>query len=241
MTEDLDTSGSATEDSEVAEPARSTAGSRVVVLLAAALAMLLVGAAAGMLITLTTVKQENIPDANSVDVGFAQDMTTHHLQAVTMASMERDATQSKELRVLAYDIESTQTGQAGQMSGWLALWGQPETGSGKHMKWMAGPGGHAHNGQAMTPDGVDRMPGMATTDELTKLRQLTGDAKDTFFVQLMLRHHEGGLEMAEYARDHASQDAVRTLASAIVRAQNGEIVTMKDMLIERGAPPLPVN
>ena len=37
------------------------------------------------------------------------------------------------------------------------------------------------------------MPGMATDAEMTKLRSLHGADADTFFIQLMLRHHEGGL------------------------------------------------
>ena len=53
------------------------------------------------------------------------------------------------------------------------------------------------------------MPGMATEEELAELRGLTGTAFDVEFLRLMIRHHQGGLEMAEYAAEHADVAAVR--------------------------------
>jgi uncharacterized protein (DUF305 family) len=83
------------------------------------------------------------------------------------------------------------------------------------------------------------MPGMATPTEMAKLRSLSGKALDVYFLQLMIRHHQGGLPMARYAADHASVDYVRDLAQKIVTAQSGEIVSMEQMLRERGGTPLP--
>ena len=59
------------------------------------------------------------PSTTSVDAGFARDMSTHHTQAVTMATYERDNTTDKGLRLLAYDIETQQQFQIGEMQGWL--------------------------------------------------------------------------------------------------------------------------
>ena len=58
-----------------------------------------------------------------MDVGFAQDMSVHHQQAVQMASWERDHTTDPALKQLAFDIETTQLQQIGRMQGWLGLWG----------------------------------------------------------------------------------------------------------------------
>jgi uncharacterized protein (DUF305 family) len=169
---------------------------------------------------------------NSVDVGFAQDMTTHHIQAVTMAGYERDNTTNAGLKVLAFDIETSQQFQVGQMSGWLEVWGKGRNNA-HPMAWM----GSAHGMHAMAPG--DLMPGMATEAQMTKLESLHGKALDVFFLQLMIRHHQGGLPMARYAAAHAKSSYVRTLAAAIVRGQSSEIVEMEQLLRGLGGVPLP--
>jgi uncharacterized protein (DUF305 family) len=206
-------------------------------------AVLLVGAAAGMLITTARGGGEDAaPGPDSIDVGFAQDMRVHHLQAVTMAGIERDNSTDPLLTNFAFDVESTQLAQSSEMAGWLTVWGQPQLpdpGT-PYMTWMSG-GTHAHSdgGGGTATGAVRRMPGMATSDELDKLRKLRGKELDVFFLQLMLRHHEGGLEMAQYAADHASKGYVRNLANKIVSSQANESAMMKDLLAERGAEPLP--
>lgn len=213
---------------------------RVIVLVVATVVVLVVGAAIGMLIALARGGGSSAPDAQSIDVGFAQDMRVHHMQAITMAGIERDHTADPELHSLAFDIESTQLAQAGTMAGWLNVWNQPElTDPSKgYMAWMAGSG-HAHNGPTTTGGGVVQMPGMATSEELNKLRSLSGKELDVYFLQLMLRHHQGALPMAQYAAAHASVGYVRNLASKMVSAQTNEVSLMVKMLADRGAAPLP--
>jgi uncharacterized protein (DUF305 family) len=225
--------------------AGSSRGSgRTLVLIAALLAVLLVGAAGGMLITLAkNGGGDAAPSADSVDVGFAQDMRVHHLQAVTMAGIERDRTADPILRGLAFDIESTQLSQSSEMAGWLTVWVRPnlpDAGAG-HMKWMSEGGSHSHSDGdgGKTTGSVDRMPGMATTDEINKLRGLSGTELDVLFLQLMLRHHEGGLEMARYGATHAGKGYVRNLAQKIVDSQEIEASQMRTFLTQRGAKPLP--
>ena len=221
-------------------PSRS---SRVLVFVAAAIVLLLVGAAIGMLVTLSRTDTAAPPDASSVDVGFAQDMRMHHLQAVTMAGIERDRTTDSIMRGIAFDIESTQLTQSSEMAGWLTVWGQPALpapGAG-HMGWMSEGGTHEHsNGTGGKTTGeVTVMPGMASTDEINKLRKLSGKDLDVLFLQLMLRHHEGGLEMAQYGAEHASEGYVRNLAAKIVSSQQNEVTLMTRYLEQRGAAPLP--
>jgi uncharacterized protein (DUF305 family) len=172
------------------------------------------------------------PTADSVDAGFSRDMATHHLQGVEMANVALERSEDPEVRQLAFDISSTQTNQVGQMQGWLALWGVPPSG-GEQMAWMA-DGGHA--GHAMT-DGL--MPGMATEQELSELRGLSGNAFDVQFLRLMIRHHQGGREMAEYAAAHADEPVVANLARTIAETQTAETTTMTAMLAARGGTPLP--
>ena len=83
------------------------------------------------------------------------------------------------------------------------------------------------------------MPGMATTEELTKMRSLEGKSLDVYFLQLMLRHHQGGVGMARYADDHSTVPAVKQLTQSILTSQGAEMDLMKKMLTARGAEPLP--
>lgn len=170
-----------------------------------------------------------VPNASSVDAGFARDMATHHQQAVTMASYVRDHTTDPEVGALAYDIESSQTAQMGEMVGWLDTWGVART-SGTQMNWMPADHRHVVNGL---------MPGMATPAQLTKLQSLTGKAMDILFLQLMIRHHQGGIPMAQYALTHAHFGYVKTMAQSILNAQGPEIVQMEQKLRQLGASPLP--
>jgi uncharacterized protein (DUF305 family) len=238
--DESDGPGDAEEFAAAEEPSR---GSRLMVYVGAAVALLLVGAAIGMLLTLSQTESTAPPDANSVDVGFAQDMRVHHLQAVTMAGIERDRTTDPVLRGMAFDIESTQLAQLRQMAGWLTVWGQPELpapGAG-HMEWMSEGGTHSHSNGAggKTTGAVQRMPGMATTEEINRLRKLSGAEMDVLFLQLMLRHHQGGLEMAQYAAQHATEGYVRNLAQKVVASQESEVGLMTEYLDQRGAKPLP--
>ena len=211
---------------------------RPFVIVAAALVLLLVGATGGLLIGRSGVPE--VPAADSVDVGFLQDMSVHHGQAVEMASWERDHTTDPELRQLAFDIEGTQTGQIGRMQGWLELWGASAQPVGRpYMTWMAGSPTGAHD-HAISSSGVATMPGMASADDLKRLRASTGNAMDVLFLQLMLRHHQGGASMLSYAAQNASQEPVRNLAAQMLSAQTAEADYITQLLTARGGTPLPL-
>ncbi len=206
---------------------------RAVLLAVIAVGLVLLG---GGLAVALGIGRDDAPTADSVDAGFARDMSRHHLQGVEMANLVAERSEDQEVRRLAFDISATQTNQAGRMQGWLALWDVPPTG-GETMAWMGGDGGHAGHSTDMGEDGL--MPGMATEEELTHLRSLTGSEFDVEFLRLMIRHHQGGLEMAEYAAEHAAVDAVATLAGTIAETQTAETRTMTRMLSARGGTPLP--
>ena len=204
---------------------------RVVLMAVIAVGLVLLG---GGLAVALGIGRTDTPDADSVEAGFARDMGRHHLQGVEMANMVADRSEDPEVRQLAFDISATQTGQAGRMQGWLSLWGVPQSG-GDTMAWMTEGTDHGHD---MSVEG-GLMPGMATEEELADLRDLRGTAFDVEFLRLMIRHHQGGLEMAEYTVEHADVPAVRDLAQAIAKAQSAETRTMAAMLTARGGTPLP--
>ena len=200
----------------------------LVVVLAVVSAVALLAAGAGLAVA-TGLGGGRPPAERSVDAGFARDMSTHHAQATEMAQVVRDHGTDPAVRLMAFDIETQQLNQIGQLRGWLQSWGLTAQSDVAPMAWMTG-------GHELQPG--ELMPGMATDAELTKLRSLTGKALDVFFLQLMIRHHHGGLEMAQDAAAHASEPYVRDLATKIAQSQQAEVVTMEQMLRERGGQPL---
>jgi uncharacterized protein (DUF305 family) len=162
------------------------------------------------------------PGDGSAEAGFARDMSVHHAQAVEMAEIVRDKTESEEIRLLAADMALTQQGQIGRMQGWLDSWNLPATGAEPAMSWM----GHPTEG---------RMPGMASTEKIERLQDAPPAEADRLFLQLMIPHHQAAVPMAEAVLDRTDRPEVENLAGAITATQEAEIRMMKEMLEERGA------
>ncbi|MER7703770.1 DUF305 domain-containing protein [Kitasatospora sp. NPDC097605] len=175
------------------------------------------------------------PADDSPEAGFARDMSTHHQQAVDLSFIVRDRTSDEPTRTLAFDIINTQANQRGMMMGWLDQWGLTQHSAAKPMAWMT-MGGHGHGADYQAHDG-SLMPGMATTTQLTKLRSLNGRDAEVFYLQLMLEHHKGGVEMAQGYVDMASNATEKRLAQSMVNGQTSEIGLITDMLKDRGAAP----
>lgn len=178
------------------------------------------------------------PGTDSVDAGFARDMSSHHAQAVEMSLIIRAKNAKSDVQTLAYDITTTQENQRGQMMGWLNHWGLPLAVSGERMDWMKRTG-HNHGGMAagqmLLPDG--RMPGMASQQQMQQLRTATGTAAEILYLQLMIVHHRAGVDMAKAAVASAGEPETVRLARTMVEGQQGEINLMTSMLEQRGATP----
>jgi uncharacterized protein (DUF305 family) len=164
------------------------------------------------------------PDPNETDVGFLQDMRWHHEQAVQIALMYLDADgESAALRTVAREIAVTQSLEMGQMIQMLRDWGESETNeTDVGMTWM----GH--------PMPIDEMPGLATEEQLQQLADAEGSEADGVFAELMIAHHEGGLEMARYAAEHAAVGSVTDLAESMIVGQTGEIEEMRQLVAGLG-------
>lgn len=74
------------------------------------------------------------------------------------------------------------------------------------------------------------MPGMATQKELQSLRTLQGRDQKVLFLQLMLRHHQGGVTMADDAATHATIPQVRSLAARMSFDQQQENQIISQLL-----------
>lgn len=209
-----------------------------VVLAVVALAALVLGALGGALLA----RQPALTAATegTVDAGFARDMQAHHAQAVDLAVLVRDRSTDEEVRTVALDILLTQQNQIGQMAGWLSTWGLPAAASEPPMAWMTGTE-HPHGGaggSAATGDapGYAAMPGWVSREDLARLTSATGAEADRLFLQLMIPHHRGGVQMAEYAVAHARRPQVVALARTIVTSQDRELTALQEMLDARGGP-----
>lgn len=201
-----------------------------------AFALIAIGGAGSVILGIGSTEN---PTADSVDAGFARDMSNHHGQAVLMAGLARDRSTDPAVALMAYDIETVQLSQVGLMQGWLHLWGLSQS-AGEPMSWMGDSSGMTGMaGMDMSGFGSALMPGMANAQELDELRAAQGTEFDVLFLRLMIRHHQGGSAMANYAADHADVEAVRTLARSIAETQAAEIGTLTDMLTARGGTPLP--
>lgn len=164
------------------------------------------------------------PDPSDVDVGFLQDMHWHHDQATELALtyLSRPGTDG-DLQVIAQEILVGQNQEVGLMIQMLRNFGKADTNeTDTAMTWMGHP----------TP--LDSMPGMATEAQIAQLQQSSGADADALFVQLMTAHHQGGIEMAQYAAQHANESEVRTLASQMAGSQQEEIVEMQQLLQKAG-------
>lgn len=181
---------------------------------------------------------DGTPGDASPEAGFARDMSAHHAQAVEMAFIVRDKGPSREVGNLAFDIINTQATQRGMFQGWLQQWGLDQASDQRPMAWMSG---HAHGGATTAPAaaGSSAMPGMASPQDLTDLKQAQGKQAEVLFLQLMIRHHQGGVEMAQGLLNLSDRSEVVSMAQKIVDGQTAEIKLMTDMLKQRGAEPLP--
>ncbi|WP_406468641.1 DUF305 domain-containing protein [Streptomyces sp. NBC_01594] len=153
-------------------------------------------------------------DHNDADISFSNEMIQHHRQAIEMAALADSRASSKEVKDLATKIEGEQDPEIKTMSEWLTSWGEqvPEDMSGM---------GH---------DMSSSMPGMMSSDDMDKLKKASGAEFDKMFLEMMVKHHEGAVEMAKTEQADGKYGAATKLADDVVTAQTAEIKQMNEML-----------
>lgn len=150
------------------------------------------------------------------DIVFAQDMIPHHEQALEMSALALAADASPEVTALAKKIQAAQDPEIVLMRSWLRDWGAEE------LPHSGGPGeesdGHEHE-----------MPGMATGEQLLALAEARGAEFDALWIDLMVAHHEGAIEMAEQVAQTTDDLEVQALAAEIIATQAQEIERMQGL------------
>ncbi|GIJ23298.1 DUF305 domain-containing protein [Micromonospora lutea] len=175
--------------------------------------------------TAATLWSARTPGEESAEAGFARDMSRHHAQAVEMAMIAYAKGQDPAIRQMGYDMALTQQAQIGQMQRWLQEWELLPTGSRPAMEWMPDA----------VPVGADGlMPGMATRDEITQLHEAQGVAVDQLFLKLMIKHHLGGVHMADGLLKVSDRAEVVWMAEAMKQTQQKEINEMRRLELANG-------
>ena len=160
--------------------------------------------------------------ATEADIGFCQDMSVHHLQALDMCRRVLGRDTGGPVQAAATEVLENQAMEVGQMRGWLADWGASTVPPTTVMAWMG-----ANQGAGMP---LAMMPGYASAEQLLELSLLTGIARGKRWLELMHAHHVGGVMMASQAQNLASSTKVVRLAKFQVLAQNYEI-SQYDLLL----------
>ena len=158
-------------------------------------------------------------EQNDADVMFAQGMIPHHAQAVEMSDLVlgKDGVDPA-VQELARDIKAAQAPEIEQMTGWLLGWGEDVPGT-------AGAG--AMDG--MDHGGMD-MPGMMSDEDMASLEDASGEQASQLFLEQMIEHHRGAIEMAEGELDGGRNEDAKELAQQIIDAQESEITAMTQLL-----------
>lgn len=138
------------------------------------------------------------------DAQFIDSMIIHHQGAVDMAQAVLDNSQQPDLRALAEAIILAQTGEIEEMQTWREAW---------------------------FPD----LPATAGMDMGMGDMEIADDPAKPFeqrFIEAMISHHQGAIDMAEMALQMSEREEIRTLAEAIIAAQMAEIEMMQGWLEE---------
>ena len=159
---------------------------------------------------------------NSIDVAFAQGMIPHHAQAVEMSELAATNTSNPEVQALATEIIAAQGPEIELMTEWLTAWGaevpDPEASMDENMEMAGGM----------------MMSGMISDSDFEKLRSARDGEFDRMFLELMILHHEGAIEMAQQELDGGDSPEAKELAQRIIDAQQAEITRMEELLARAG-------
>ena len=170
--------------------------------------------------TLTPIEAVAITDTSYSpdDVAFMQGMIPHHEQALVMAELVSERTNQAELGQIAGRIKASQKDEIEFMQGWLGERDEPITANDMPM-------GHIHSTHA---EG-SAMKGMATPEQMAELAAASATAFDRLFLQLMITHHEGAVEMVEHLLDQPGSAYDPVLFEFVSDVKNDQWVEIERM------------
>jgi len=161
---------------------------------------------------------------SDADIEFMSGMIPHHAQAVVMAGWAPTRAASKEVSILCERILVGQRDEIELMQQWLRDRGLPV------------PDAKATRHRMKMPNGVEHdmlMPGMMSDDEMAALEKSRGPEFDRLFLEGMIRHHQGAVDMVDKlfkSYGGAQDETVFRFANDVQADQNIEINVMRDLL-----------
>lgn len=148
---------------------------------------------------------------NADDVAFANNMIPHHKQAVELSALVPDRSTDPGVRAMAEQISTVQEPEIRTMEALL-------------VQWNANPHDDSqHEGHGMM------MQGMVEPATMTRLESLRGEEFDRLWLESMIRHHQGAIEMAHAELANGDNVDAKRLAQAIIDTQRNEIARMRQM------------
>ncbi|MEO0418289.1 MAG: DUF305 domain-containing protein [Pseudomonadota bacterium] len=177
------------------------------------------------------------------DVMFMQGMIGHHAQAVEMAKLIKDRTNREEIVSIGGRIESSQADEIEFMNGWLADRGEKTVMVGMMDQSMMDHSSMDHSKMDHSKHAMidhSTMAGMATPEQMAELATLKGVEFDRMFLTLMIRHHEGAIEMVDDLLGEpgtASDPVLFQFVGDIENDQEAEIDKMNALLGELSPDP----
>jgi uncharacterized protein (DUF305 family) len=158
---------------------------------------------------------------NDADVTFATDMIPHHAQALVMVDLTRGRTLDPKVSALTEAIQMAQTPEIEQMTTWLTDWHKPIPAT---MRDHVNAEGHGR----MEMD--SEMPGMMTGEQMSDLDAAKGPAFQRLWLEMMIEHHQGAIEMAKTEQSAGRFAPAIGLAKSIESSQQKEIDLMESLL-----------
>ncbi|HWJ65094.1 MAG TPA: DUF305 domain-containing protein [Nocardioides sp.] len=153
------------------------------------------------------------------DVAFVQMMIPHHAQALAMSELAPERAESRRVKALARRILAAQRPEILAMSAWLDERGLAVP-SAKDDPADFDHGEHGHV----------TMHGMLTGEQMQALRDASGAEFDRLFLEGMIQHHEGAIEMADAVALRGSDVRVVEMAEEMSVGQGAEIGRMQALL-----------
>lgn len=167
---------------------------------------------------------------NDADVAFATDMIQHHAQALSMVDLTIERPLDAEVQSLAEEIRAAQAPEIEAMADWLTDWDEPVP---ETMRDHANAG-HDMGDMSDTMDDMEDhgsdMPGMMSAEDMDALEGSTDADFQQMWLEMMIEHHEGAVEMARAEQEGGRFEPAVDLAGDIIDSQTEEIATMRELL-----------
>lgn len=186
----------------------------------------------------------------AADVAFMQHMIVHHQQAVDMVALIDGRSDHERVAAIGRRISLTQDGEMARMRSWLAARGEPlqdadlQPGRTHHHGAHGDHGGGHDDGAPADPYHTPLMHGMLSPAQMDALAAAEGEAFDRLFLEGMIVHHQGAIDMVEALLDQpggGEETELSEFLSHVVADQSAEILRMETLLAEAGGSAAPVS